>query len=112
MKTYSVVFAPQAEDDLVEILEYIHEQGSAAGAARYTEAIVAYCETLSTFPHRGTQRSDIRPGLRITNYRRRAVIAFEVNDMTRVVSVLGVFYGGRDFESALIGDNEPDDGQS
>jgi toxin ParE1/3/4 len=112
VKTYSVVFAPQAEDDLVEILEYIHEQGSAAGAARYTEAIVAYCETLSTFPHRGTRRSDIRPGLRITNYRRRAVIAFEVNDITRVVSVLGVFYGGRDFESASSGDDEPNDARS
>ncbi len=79
MKTYTVVFAPQAEDDLVAILEYISGHGSPAGAARYTEAIVAYCETLSTFPHRGTQRSDIRPSLRIKNYRRRAVIAFEVN---------------------------------
>lgn len=73
---------------------------------------MTYCETLSTFPHRGAQRSDIRPGLRITDYRRRAVIAVEVNDATRVVSVLGVFYGGRDFESALRGDDEPDDGRS
>jgi hypothetical protein len=40
------------------------------------------------------------------------VIAVEVNDATRVVSVLGVFYGGRDFESALRGDDEPDDGRS
>ncbi len=111
MKTYTVVFAPQAEDDLVEILEYIAEHGSPAVAARYTEAIVAYCETLSTFPHRGTQRGDIRPGLRVTNYRRRVVIAFEVDDVARVVSVLGVFYGGRDFERALGDDEEPDDGQ-
>ncbi len=112
MRTYTVVFAPQAEDDLVEILEYIAEHSSPAVAARYTEAIVAYCETLSTFPHRGTQRSDIRRGLRVTNYRRRAVIAFEVDDVAHVVSVLGVFYGGRDFERAFSDDDEPDDRQS
>lgn len=40
------------------------------------------------------------------------MIAFEVNDMTRVVSVLGVFCGGRDFESASSGDDEPDDARS
>jgi len=33
-----------------------------------------------TFPIRGVQRDDIRPGLRITNYKRRAVIAFAVSD--------------------------------
>ena len=112
MKTYAVVFAPRAEDDLVEILEYITEHGSPAVAARNTEAIEAYCATLSTFPHRGTPRSDIRPGLRVTNYRRRAVIAFEVDDVARVVYVLGVFYGGRDFERAFSDDDEPDDEQS
>jgi toxin ParE1/3/4 len=109
VKTYAVVFAPEAEDDLVEILQYISEHGSPPVAARYTEAIVTYCETLSAFPHRGTQRGDIRPGLRITNYRGRAVIAFEVDDVALVVSVLGVFYGGRDVERALSGEDDPDD---
>ncbi len=111
MKPYTVVFAPEAEDDLVVILEYIAEQGSPTAAARYTEAIVAYCETLAGFPHRGTQRNDIGPGLRITNYRGRAVIAFQVDDATHLVCVVGVFYGGRDFERALGGGNEPEDGQ-
>jgi plasmid stabilization system protein ParE len=107
VKTYSVVFAPEAQDDLVEILEYISGQGSPAAAARYAEAIVAHCEALSSFPHRGTPRSDIRPGLRVTNYRGRAVIAFEVDDAAGVVSVLGVFYGGRDVERALSGEADP-----
>lgn len=112
MKTFSVVFAPEAEDDLVEILQYISEHGSPTVAARYTEAIVAYCETLAAFPHRGTRRSDIRPGLRVTNYRGRAVIAFEVDDVALVVSVLGVFYGGRDVERALGGEDDPGDASS
>jgi toxin ParE1/3/4 len=112
VKTYTVVFAPEAEDDLVELFEYIAEHGSPVNAARYTEAIVAHCETLTSFPHRGMPRDDIRPGLRITNYRKRAVIAFEVDDESARVSILGVYYGGRDFERALGGSaDEPEDDQ-
>jgi len=51
---------------------------------------------------RGTQRDDVRPGLRVTNYKGRAVIAFTV-DADRV-SILGVFYGGQDYETVLQGD--------
>ncbi len=101
MKTYSVVFAQEAEDDLVELFEYIALQGSPDVATRYTEAIVAYCEGLATFAHRGTMRDDIRPGLRITNYRGSAVIAFSVDERTETVAVLGVYYGGRNYESEL-----------
>jgi plasmid stabilization system protein ParE len=106
VKTYAVVFAPEAEDDLVELFDYIAEHGSPANAARYAEAIVAYCETLTTLPHRGMPRDDIRPGLRITNYRKRAVIASEVDDKSARVSTLGVYYGGRDFERALRGSED------
>ena len=55
---------------------------------RYTDAIVSYCETLRTVPHRGTKRNDVRPGLRITNYRKCA--AFDVH--AESVSITGVFY--------------------
>jgi toxin ParE1/3/4 len=110
VRTYAVVFAPEAEDDLLELFEYIAGHGSPANAARYTDAIVAYCETLRSFPHRGMLRDDIRPGLRITNYRERTVIAFEVDDESARVSVLGVYYGGRDFERALGGSDHDSDG--
>jgi toxin ParE1/3/4 len=109
VKTYGVVFAPEAEDDLAELYDYIAEHGSPTVAARYTEAIVEYCEGLASFAHRGTRRDDIRPGLRITNYKRRAVIAFEVNEGSNTVAILGVYYGGRDYESAL-GDDEGESG--
>jgi plasmid stabilization system protein ParE len=65
---------------------------------------VSYCEGLSAFPHRGTTRDDIRTGLRITNYKKRAVIAFAVDE--QYVSILGVFYGGQDFETILQDDPE------
>ncbi len=70
----SVVFTPEAEDQLAELYRYIAAAGSAEVAARYTEAIVAYCEELAAFPHRGTARDDIRSGLRTIGFRRRVVI--------------------------------------
>ncbi len=46
----------------------------------------------------------MRPGLRITNYKKRVVIAFAV-DAGRV-SILGVFHGGQDHEAMLRDDAE------
>lgn len=97
--SYRVVFSPEAEEQLAALYGYIAEAASPDIAARYTEAIVSYCDGLRTFPHRGTMRDDVRPGLRITNYKKRAVIAFDVD--AELVSIIGVFYGGQDYESIL-----------
>lgn len=68
---YRVVFSPEAEEQLAALYRYIAVAASPEVAARYTSAIVCYCESLNTFPHRGTKRDDVRPGLRITNYKKR-----------------------------------------
>ena len=99
---YRVVFAPEAQGQLAALYRYIAAAASPAIAERYTSAIVTCCEGLQTFPHRGTRRDDIRPGLHITNYRRRVVIAFDVDAET--VSIIGVFYGGQDYETLLQSD--------
>lgn len=96
---YPVVFTPEALEQLEELYAYIAQAASPLVAQRYTDAIVTYCESLPTSPLRGARRDDIRPGLRITNYKGRAVIAFDVSD--EQVSVIGVFYGGQDYETAL-----------
>jgi toxin ParE1/3/4 len=99
--SYTVVFAPEADDQLEELYVYIAAQATPATAERYTSAIVATCESLGTFPHRGVAREDIRPGLRITNHKGRTVIAFAVDDAAQLVSIVGVFYGGQDYTTAL-----------
>lgn len=98
---YSVVFAPEADDQLEELYRYIAARSSPVIADRYTRAVVSCCESLRRFPHRGMSRDDIRPGLRITNYKGRTVIAFAVDDAIQRVAILGVFYGGRDYAKAL-----------
>lgn len=97
--THRVVFTAEAEAQIVALYRYIATAASPEIAARYTEAIVSYCESLETFPHRGTRRDDVRPGLRITNYKKRTVIAFDVD--VDEVSIIGLFYGGQDYETLL-----------
>ena len=104
MKQYSVVFAPQAQDQLVALYRYIAKQGSSVTADRYTEAVVACCEALATFPNRGVSREDVRAGLRLTHYRGRTMIAFFVDEARQEVAIVGVFHGGQDYESALAED--------
>jgi len=105
---HQVVFSPEAQEQFANLYHHIAEAASPDIAVRYTEAIVSYCESMCTFPHRGTKRDDIRPGLRITNFKKRAVIAFEVD--TRRVSIIGIFYGGQDYEAILH--DETDNGNT
>lgn len=104
MSQYKVIFSPEALEQLVALYRYIAAAASPGIAERYTSAIVAYCEDLRDFPNRGTRRDDVRPGLRITNYKKRVVIAFAVE--ADLVSIIGIFYGGQDYETALQSDLE------
>jgi toxin ParE1/3/4 len=54
---------------------------------------------LETFPKRGTQRDDIRRGLRTIGFERRATIVFQVTN--KEVVIVRIFYGGQDFERKL-----------
>jgi plasmid stabilization system protein ParE len=102
---YAVIFTPEAQDQLSALYRYVATAASPDIAERYISAIITYCEGLSTFPKRGTRRDDVRPGLRITNYKKRAVIAFAVDSGT--VSIIGIYYGGQNYEAVL--QFEPDD---
>jgi plasmid stabilization system protein ParE len=99
--SYRVVFSPEAEEQLAALYNHIAAAASPDIAARYTEAIVGFCEKLDSFPIRGLVRDDVRPGLRITNYKKRTIIAFAVDIEAKQVSIIGLFYGGRDYETIL-----------
>jgi toxin ParE1/3/4 len=99
MTRFSVEFAPEAARQLEDLQDYIAEKGSPRVASDHVDAIVDYCESLRTFSNRGVSRDDVRPGLRVTHYKGSTVIAFAL--MGEVVYILGVFYGGQDYETAL-----------
>lgn len=87
------------------VVDFIADAGSPDYAAGFTESIVAFCEGLADFPHRGLAREDLRPGLRTIGYRKRVVIAYAVLDET--VAIIGIFYGGRDHERILRSTEQP-----
>ncbi|TAL87885.1 MAG: type II toxin-antitoxin system RelE/ParE family toxin [Rhodanobacter sp.] len=99
--TYTVAFSPKARVQLVELDTYIEAAASPEIAACYTDAVADFCFSLATFPQRGVRRDDIRPGLRITNYRKRTVIAFAANSDAKQIGILGISHGGQDYEAAL-----------
>ena len=63
--SHTVVFAPEAETQLLDLYAYLALEASPDIATRYLDGVVAFCESLRTFPVRGVMRDDVRPGLRI-----------------------------------------------
>lgn len=96
---YRIVFTPEARDQLDHLHSYIGSAVDAEIATRFADGILDHIATLSELPKRGTPRDDLRPGMRTLAWRRRVTIAFLVEDSD--VVVIGIFYGGRDFETLL-----------
>ncbi|MGP8185932.1 MAG: type II toxin-antitoxin system RelE/ParE family toxin [Terracidiphilus sp.] len=94
-----VVFTPEAREDLLELYNYIAEHGSPDRAMAYIERVEKACMSLRTIPERGTRREDLRPGLRVMGFERRAAIAFRVNSDS--VAILRILYGGRSVDRAF-----------
>jgi toxin ParE1/3/4 len=99
VKTYTVVFRPSAERDLEELYDYIAEEAGTAIAGRYIARIEAQCLAHQTFPMRGKKRDDIRRGLRMIGFERRATIVYLLSRST--IRIVRIFSGGRDFERLL-----------
>jgi len=96
---YRVVFTPEARNQFDELYQYLVAAADDEIARRFVNGIIDHAATLSEFPERGTPRDDLRRGLRTIPWRRRVTIAFMVEELD--VVVIGIFYGGRDFETLL-----------
>lgn len=84
---------------MIDLYDYIALRDGAERAIGYIDRIEEYCGNLSTFPDRGIRRDDLRRGLRILGFERRAVIAFLVAANT--VTILRILYGGRNLETVF-----------
>ena len=92
----NVVFAPEAEDDLLQIYDFIADRANPERAYAYVERIRSYCLAFDAFPERGVRRNELRPGLRIVGFERRVTIAFHITPALIVID--RILYGGRDVE--------------
>lgn len=100
-----LVFRLTAEADLADPYRFIaRRSGSPDTAIAYIRRIRARCEHLLTFPEGGRSRDDLRPGLRVLGFERRAVIAYKVLPGGDV-EIGRIFYGGRDYEAIMAADD-------
>ena len=92
---YKVAFRPAARSDLLALYRYISGEAGRRIASDYLNRIESACMALSTFPQRGSPRSDLHPGLRIIVFEKRASIAYVLEP--GLVRILRIFHRGQDF---------------
>jgi toxin ParE1/3/4 len=97
--THAVLFSPEAQEDLLSLYTYIAQHSGSRRAFSYVERLTDYCQSFSTFPERGTQRADLRPGLRVIGFASRITIAFHIASQTVVID--RILYAGRALEDEL-----------
>ncbi len=98
-QNFEVIFSSRARRQLLELYDYIETLSYPTRAKKYVDGLVESCNRLGILPRRGTRRNDILPGLRITHFRKRTVIAFVV--LENRVEILGIFHGGRNYATIL-----------
>ncbi len=102
MKAYKVHLMPDAINDLSSIYLYIADKsGHLEIAWNYIQKLRDKCLGLSTAPVRGQERNDLRGNLRIVAIDKNAVAAFEINEQKASVTILNIFYGGRDYDTIM-----------
>jgi toxin ParE1/3/4 len=102
--SYAIEFAAASERDFELIFDHLFSTYRGFGdspdealerAARRILALRADAARLTTFPIRGTSRTDILPGLRYVTVD-KATYWFVVDESARRIRILAVFFGGQD----------------
>ncbi len=101
--TGRINYAPEAEQQLQDLDDWISKAASAESAHRFVSAVMDHIDGILALPLASRGRDDVRPGMRTTTYRKRTLVAYEVDESSDelVVNILGVFHGGQDWENAL-----------
>jgi len=100
MKSRKVAYDDQANLDLLAIFNWLAETASPISALRIIDDLQEFIAKLDIASERGTRRDDLLAGIRTLGHG-NATIAFVVDDDT--ITVLRIFYGGQNWESALSG---------
>ncbi len=92
-----VTFRPEAQDDLERIFDRVLVVSQSIGTAEdVVRRIRSRCARIGLLPFGGRARDDLGPGLRLTNFDRSVVIAYQVKPDR--VEITNLFGRGRDYE--------------
>jgi toxin ParE1/3/4 len=97
--TREVIYSPEANDDLIELYNYIADRGAPNAALAYIERVDARCAGLADFPEQGIRRDDIQPGLRVVAFERRTAIAFHITP--DIIVIDRIFHGGQNVDAGF-----------
>ena len=98
---YEVSRHPLVRDHLFNITILIGEYAGYAVAESKIEQIETTLNALIDFPHIGTTRDEIYPGLRAVPAAEKAVICFTINEQTATVHIICISYAGADWGSRV-----------
>lgn len=101
--TGRINYTPEAQRQLNELDDWITKAASAEVAQRFVSALLDHIDGIQAFPLAGRARDDARPGMRTSTYKKRTLVAYEVDESSGelVINILGVFHRGQDWEAAL-----------
>ena len=98
---YRVIRHPLVDRDIARIAAFLLEITTPRSVADKIAALDSDVDSLGENPHRGTRRDEMSPGLRAIPSAGNGVIAFEVNEESRVVRILSITWGGADWMKAI-----------
>ena len=103
MMRYRVIRHPLVDRDNARIAAFLLEYTTPRSVADKIARLDSDAGALGENPHRGTRPDDILPGLRAIPSAGKGVIAFEVDEATRVVRILSVTWAGADWMGRVAG---------
>ncbi len=92
--TGRINYSPEAEKQLLEPDDWV-AKASAEIARRFVSVILDRIDGILVFPLAGRARDGVRPGMRTSTFKKKTLVAYEVNESSDeiVVNILGVFHG-------------------
>lgn len=100
--SYRLLFHPEFENDVTGMVLFIAEKADENAALKASDRADEALASLADNPHRAAPRNDVMPGLRIALFQHSGVIPYLVDDTREEVFVLGVFYGGQEWDRHIL----------
>jgi toxin ParE1/3/4 len=100
---YKITRHDDVRFDLAAILDLVGNYAGYGVGRRKVGEVEATLVRLSQFPHLGSKRDDITPGLKVIQSGEKAIVCFVVNDSARIVRILCVTYAGQDWQKIARG---------
>lgn len=99
---YRVIRHPLVDRDIARIAAFLLKYTTPRSVADKIARLDSDVSALRQYPHRGTRRDDIAPGLRAIPSAGKGVIAFEIHEEARVVRILSVTWAGADWMGRVV----------